>query len=198
MIKEKIAIPIPETLLMKIGGNLRMWVFNSSSQTPAVILKKKSSKLFINEGLAKIAFGKKPPQNISTVFQLIDLLKPRADLYKSLTFFYRLTSGDGYISTAEAFIKRFQEKNSDISYIAKMVNIDHSDDVTRKRKVFTTYCCNYTQKQYNPPNFNFYTKTTLLHKKSKQQAPPNHNLRPISGRSLKNDENQKEPPKTAP
>ena len=182
---------------MKTGGNLRMWIFNSYSQTPAVILKKKSSKLFINEGLAKIAYGKKPPQNMSTVFQLIDLLKPRSDLYKSLTFFYQLTSGDGYISTAEAFLKRFGEKSTDISYISKMINIDNSDDVTRKRKVFTNYCCNYTQKQYNPPNFNFYTKTTLLHKKSKAAPPAPANLRPISGRSLKNDPDPKEPPNTA-
>lgn len=68
MIKEKIAIPIAETLILQTG-NLKQWIFNSNSQNPPVILKKKPSKLYITEGLVKMLLPKKPPQNILNIYQ---------------------------------------------------------------------------------------------------------------------------------
>jgi hypothetical protein len=167
VIKEKISLPIKETLLLKAGA-LAMWVFNSTADPP-VILKKKSGKLFLMDGLVRLILPHKPPTNLLTVFQLIDIIVSeefQTKLPGKLSLFWKNQSGDGFIGSAESFLRKFAEKQGDTAYISKMVEVDRHDDLAKKRKVFTTFCCNYSHQKYNPPVFKFYSKTSISNPKA--------------------------------
>lgn len=125
-VKEKIAIPIPETLLLK-SGSLFMWVFNSGSQEPRVILKKKQAKLIITDGLAKIALNKSD-QPFINIYSFIDYIRNHQQHLHSLKYFFKDTRNEGYITTADSFIRKYVEKGTDILYIQKKIDFDSNDE----------------------------------------------------------------------